>query len=784
MASSCSNQYVREEVGEEYPYPYPSHVCAPNFVTFKLSGRDDYDLWKTQMLCLLKSHDMCGFIDGIFVSPQSSSSVSGKEKLGGDHNHWLWTRSDALVKGWILGSLSKQTLRHVLDRLSEKPHQERNVADFNAKDIWDELKTLYDLSVRPQLQSMNGPAVLPQEPDEGKQRDKRADDHKRLYKCILSGDWERVATFLNEEVVTVIDKITNNGSTALHVAVGTSKDLEFIQKMLERAPESTLLLDVLNSDGSTLLHVAAIVGNTEAAEMLLERSPDLLFAKDYEGHTPLAIALSNMHSQTSQLLLQHITSNREGNSMLSGRSGDELLVLVISSKDFDLAYHLARHYRTLHSDAVLMALAQNYPCEPNILEKYLGTEIIKWKIAGGLETAFDYMGPLRGFGVEKAIRLFIAGILMIFMLVVVIPWMLVWPFIKEKVRIHNEATRLLRRVCVLIHVSSDPNTEHHYYTNPLFEATRQNAYEIVGKIVSRFPNAIWSANKDGYNIIQYAVISRSEKVYNLLYQMSEHKNVYRTMRDSSGNNLLHLAARLAPTNKLNLISGAALQIQRELQWFKEVEGFVCPLNTTQKNSFDETPQMVFTREHKELVIEGEKWMKATAESYTISAALITTIVFAAAITVPGGNNQDKGTPIFTNNTAFTVFAISDAVSLFAAVTSLLMFLSILTARFAEQDFLFKLPTKLVIGLATLFISTTTMIIAFGATLYLVFGQNNSRILIPIVVLTCLPTTSFMTLQFPLIIELMSATYGRSIFGKKDPAYGYDEFGLIIDHRFY
>lgn len=133
----------------------------------------------------------------------------------------------------------------------------------------------------------------------------------------------------------MIDKITNNGSTALHVAVGTSKDLEFIQKMLERAPDSTLLLDVLNSDGSTLLHVAAIVGNTEAAEMLLERSPDLLFAKDYEGHTPLAIALSNMHSQTSQLLLQHIITNREeGDSMLSGRSGDELLVLVISSKDF------------------------------------------------------------------------------------------------------------------------------------------------------------------------------------------------------------------------------------------------------------------------------------------------------------------------------------------------------------------------------------------------------------------------------------------------------------------
>lgn len=182
--------------------------------------------------------------------------------------------------------------------------------------------------------------------------------------------------------------------------------------------------------------------------------------------------------------------------------------------------------------------------------------------------------------------------------------------------------------------------------------------------------------------------------------------------------------------------------------------------------------MLFTREHKKLVIEGEKWMKATAESYTITAALITTIVFAAAITVPGGNNQETGIPVFTNKTAFKVFAVSDAISLFTSVTSLLMFLSVLTARFAEQDFLFKLPTKLIIGLATLFVSTTAMIIAFGAALFLVFGQSNSWILVPIAALTFLPITSFVTLQFPLIADLISSTYGRTIFGKKrdDPFY--------------
>ena len=33
-------------------------------------------------------------------------------------------------------------------------------------------------------------------------------------------------------------------------------------------------------------------------------------------------------------------------------------------------------------------------------------------------------------------------------------------------------------------------------------------------------------------------------------------------------NLLHLAGQLAPIHKLNLVSGAALQMQRELQWFQ------------------------------------------------------------------------------------------------------------------------------------------------------------------------------------------------------------------------
>ena len=40
--------------------------------------------------------------------------------------------------------------------------------------------------------------------------------------------------------------------------------------------------------------------------------------------------------------------------------------------------------------------------------------------------------------------------------------------------------------------------------------------------------------------------------------------------NEDGNNMLHLAAGLAPEDKLNAISGAALQMQRELLWFKVI----------------------------------------------------------------------------------------------------------------------------------------------------------------------------------------------------------------------
>nr|GFB48143.1 ankyrin repeat-containing protein ITN1-like [Tanacetum cinerariifolium] len=51
-------------------------------------------------------------------------------------------------------------------------------------------------------------------------------------------------------------------------------------------------------------------------------------------------------------------------------------------------------------------------------------------------------------------------------------------FVKEGGHIHYAATELLKSMCTLIRNSKDSSSHHSYYTNPVLEATRQNAYEF------------------------------------------------------------------------------------------------------------------------------------------------------------------------------------------------------------------------------------------------------------------------------------------------------------------
>jgi hypothetical protein len=150
-------------------------------------------------------------------------------------------------------------------------------------------------------------------------------------------------------------------------------------------------------------------------------------------------------------------------------------------------------------------------------------------------------------------------------------------------------------------------------------------------------------------------------------------------------------------------------------------------------------------------------MKDKANYCMIVATLIATVMFAAAITVPGGNDQNIGTPIFLRRNWFMVFFISDAIALCFSSTSIVFFLSILTSHYRENDFLKSLPLKLILGLATLFISMTGMMVAFIATFFLVYPRGRTRTKGVVIISACIPIILFGLLHCKIWVDTLRST---------------------------
>ncbi|KAL4564138.1 hypothetical protein LXL04_028190 [Taraxacum kok-saghyz] len=800
MASSSNPTppYISSQT-QDLNYLYASIANVSNFVSVKLASDRNYHLWKTQMLCLMKTHNMVGLVDDTIVGPTAST------------NEIIMDQYDSLLKGWIFGSVTENVLAAVVDLVS-------------AKDVWDNLKSFYDATIS----SQQDPAGTKQEakletkdidgitaetkPDvkdtitidvnetETKTEGLDKVDLEYLLRFTLTGNFDLAKSILKMYKDTARVAIRDDGSTILHLAVALGHKY-FLNDLVSYIKDEDYVLEKRSSDGSTALHIAAIVGNRYAAHLLVEKNKELLQIKDHKGRQPLHKAYENMHLDTIAYLFKASDDGNLGDTAHPDPGvelGVDLVINAIFAKEYSLASELIEKFPqfAVKNEGVLMAIAKSFPSGLDYGETLVYPSLSKlWEtmftvaelvmisccytpvfickcIWGDNPSVMDILFAIMAIPNFVFYSIYLVILMVCFLFF--IPYFALWKaasklvgpikHIEKKKKEREEGEKVLRLVCDEIDKLEFCGTHHPYYTGPILEAACQNADKVVDEILLRSPKAIECRNKSGYDIIQLAVLHRSDKIYNRVYDIGERKNLYRTIVDSSKNNILHLVGQLAPSHQLNRIPGAALQLQRELQWREEVKKLVFPTYITQENIFKETPDMVFTREHEKLVKEGEKWMKTTAESCSITAALITTIVFAAAITVPGGSNQETGIPLFRKNTAFVVFAISDAISLFASSTALIVFLSILTARFAENDFLVSLPRRLLIGLCALLVSTTAMMVAFSATLFLVFCDQIPWMLAPICGLAFIPISFFITLQFPLIVDLFWSTY-VSIFRK-------------------
>lgn len=103
----------------------------------------------------------------------------------------------------------------------------------------------------------------------------------------------------------------------------------------------------------------------------------------------------------------------------------------------------------------------------------------------------------------------------------------------------------------------------------IHDAADRGNVQFLSILIREYPDLMWKADKkDNYTIFHIAVKNRLEDLFKFIYDIKPIADLMVDCTDEKGNNILHLAGELAPQYRLNVVSGSALQMQRELLWFK------------------------------------------------------------------------------------------------------------------------------------------------------------------------------------------------------------------------
>ncbi|KAI3940579.1 hypothetical protein MKW92_036187 [Papaver armeniacum] len=595
-------------------------------------------------------------------------------------------------------------------------------------------------------------------------------EHKDLYEAAKQGNWKQAEEIFNADLGATMTDITIESETALHIAADHTK-WEFVENLVGLLPPKALEQKDIKY-GYTAVHTAAMEGNTRVVKLMVQKNPCLTKIQDNYGRIPLHTAVKFVSEGQKEVVQYLYTATRYDNpTPFTGQRGASLLCDLIDSNFYDIALSIVQQYPKLITEKT----KDGGVCALEVLVRrpfsfQSGNKITWWQshlypflqVDTEAPNDLDRKADLESSRESPTVRI---GTIKKFISEYLITYLTQVSFIKklyDQKLMNEQASELVSNMLAQIDVTMNKSDT----------AITYGTMEVIVQCLEKFPYLMW-AEMEGQTMVQIAIAERNDKVFNFICKKSEEDmDELNSRMDERGNTILHYAADIAPSHQLNSVSGAALQMQREAQWFKAVESILLERYRLVRNKAGITAQCIFTEKHKDLVIKGEKWMRGTSHSCMLVATLISIVAFAAAFTVPGGNYNDakrntvNGLPILLNSNSFIVFAVADALALFSSVTSVLMFLAILTSRYSEEDFVKALPQKFILGLATLFISMATMMIAFSSAIHIMLCPRWTWIIIPITLLGCVQVALFVWLLFPLFVDMVHSTYWPTIFNKR------------------
>ncbi|BBG92909.1 Ankyrin repeat family protein [Prunus dulcis] len=489
-----------------------------------------------------------------------------------------------------------------------------------------------------------------------------------LYDSLKRGDWNAAKEFIDRHEEALTHRGSSSGGTALHEAI-ERKQLHIVEELLKLMTEEDL--EIQDDNGCTAFFYALQKGMAPIVAKMVKKKKKLVtmrFTNVAGNRTPVLVAYILGHWEIARFLYSR-TPIRVLTRENSGRDGAQLISnCLFHTNKFDIGWDLLQKCPKL-------ALTETYVPDSSPLYALAGS---RFAFLSGVPLRFWQRWIYNNIHVQQPQPAPINSDVCVNFEELEDdkrnPRDLISSGIHDlhEMRLgHDRILQILPLMCGVATRRNLDSKQTAFVKKAIFRAVERGQVEFIKEMCKANPRIpLITGDESGRTIFHYAVACRQEKVFSLIYGLSEYdRNHILKRSDKFNNTILHAAGSLSA--HLNHIQGAALQMQRELQWFKEVERILQPQQSEVRNKTEKiTARELFTKNHKKLVKEGEESMKGTATSCTVVGALIVTIMFAAAFTVPGGNNQD-----------------TDSISLFSSTTSVMIFLGILTSRYAEDDFL-------------------------------------------------------------------------------------------------
>ncbi|KAI3818889.1 hypothetical protein L1987_12710 [Smallanthus sonchifolius] len=587
--------------------------------------------------------------------------------------------------------------------------------------------------------------------------------NSELYEALMKKDDVKVLDICANIPKGPLHTVTIHDDTVIHIAAYHKKN-DLVLSLLNMVPSSdSHRLTWQNSSGSTILHETGTNNKTVgAAREMLRRAPMLLSVTNKERETALFYAARHGKTKIFRFLHGEVTRTYQGPDLKTFLVRDDkstILHLAILSGNYWMAHEISvKHKYLIHEkDEDKMTPLQLLSCRKlEVCPTNFFVRMIYNLIDENLEDTSWMLSPLKTIRKKKFACEWGAKLVKL--------------LVKKETSWEKTESRLTKhRIKFHQYGKSSSTTQQDEITayesatrlpdTPLLLATRHGCTPIVKEILEQYPQAIEHIDQDGRNILHVAILYRNHEVYDFVVDRKYAKERLRGKIDNDANTLLHMVGDEIEDAD-NDLKGPALVLQENMQMFKKVKTLCTTLDQIKLNSRSMTAERLFNENNNARRKEAKEWMIESAKNYTVVAVLIATVAFAAEYTVPGGPNPETGEPILKKKALFKFFTIADAMSLSAALTSVIMFLNIITSSYRFKDFEKSLVRKLKVGMAMLMVSVAMLMVAFAATLVLTISSGQKWTDITLYVVSFFPVIIFVFTYLNIQNIKFSSMFGR------------------------